>query len=150
MTFLAVSTTLYLEAGAKSLLFLVHLFPRPRDSGEEMENSDDPVAQRPTSAPPDTDSTFDSPTVELGGIETSKGKIDGRNDAQSGIGLGNIFSQEIPWSQRSRAQQWFPFRGMYHDVKRRLPYYWTDWTEAFHRRNLYRVVAATLRMYALK
>lgn len=60
------------------------------------------------------------------------------------------FIEEIPWSQRTSAHQWTPFRGMWHDYKRRAPYYWTDWTTAFERKNLYRVVASTLRMYALK
>ncbi|KAF3038273.1 hypothetical protein E8E12_001553 [Didymella heteroderae] len=36
-----------------------------------------------------------------------------------------------------------PGRGMYHDVKRRLPYYWSDITDAF----TYRVFASTVRMY---
>ncbi|RGP71900.1 hco3- transporter family [Fusarium sporotrichioides] len=36
-----------------------------------------------------------------------------------------------------------PGRGMYHDVKRRLPYYWSDITDAF----TYRVIASTIRMY---
>ncbi|OJD33490.1 hco3-transporter family protein [Diplodia corticola] len=36
-----------------------------------------------------------------------------------------------------------PGRGMYHDVKRRLPYYWSDITDAW----TYRTVASTIRMY---
>ncbi|QKD57865.2 HCO3 transporter family-domain-containing protein [Fusarium oxysporum Fo47] len=36
-----------------------------------------------------------------------------------------------------------PGRGMYHDVKRRLPYYWSDIVDAF----TYRTVASTIRMY---
>ncbi|EMD90470.1 hypothetical protein COCC4DRAFT_56841 [Bipolaris maydis ATCC 48331] len=36
-----------------------------------------------------------------------------------------------------------PGRGMYHDVKRRLPYYWSDITDAF----TYRAFASTVRMY---
>ncbi|THV87828.1 hypothetical protein D6D29_00421 [Aureobasidium pullulans] len=36
-----------------------------------------------------------------------------------------------------------PGRGMYHDVKRRLPYYWSDIRDAF----TYRAFAATVRMY---
>ncbi|KAI1870476.1 uncharacterized protein JN550_005404 [Neoarthrinium moseri] len=36
-----------------------------------------------------------------------------------------------------------PCRGMYHDVRRRLPYYWSDITDAF----TYRTVASTIRMY---
>lgn len=39
-----------------------------------------------------------------------------------------------------------PGRGMYHDVKRRFPYYWTDITDAF----TYRVFASTVRMYFVK
>ncbi|PKX92872.1 anion exchange family protein [Aspergillus novofumigatus IBT 16806] len=35
------------------------------------------------------------------------------------------------------------FRAMYHDVRQRLPYYWTDITDAW----TYRVVASTIRMY---
>ncbi|KAK8116894.1 Hco3- transporter family protein [Apiospora kogelbergensis] len=36
-----------------------------------------------------------------------------------------------------------PCRGMYHDVRRRLPYYWSDVADAF----TYRTVASTIRMY---
>ncbi|KAF2176030.1 HCO3 transporter family protein [Zopfia rhizophila CBS 207.26] len=36
-----------------------------------------------------------------------------------------------------------PGRGVYHDVKRRLPYYWSDITDAL----TYRVIASTVRMY---
>ncbi|KAF3020289.1 hypothetical protein E8E14_013347 [Neopestalotiopsis sp. 37M] len=36
-----------------------------------------------------------------------------------------------------------PCRGMYHDVRRRLPYYWSDITDAF----TYRTIASTIRMY---
>jgi hypothetical protein len=39
-----------------------------------------------------------------------------------------------------------PGRGMYHDVKRRLPYYWSDITDAF----TYRTFASTVRMYFVK
>ncbi|KAL4918530.1 HCO3 transporter family-domain-containing protein [Aspergillus aurantiobrunneus] len=35
------------------------------------------------------------------------------------------------------------FRGMINDVKRRVPYYWSDWTDAWD----YRVVPATVYMY---
>ena len=39
-----------------------------------------------------------------------------------------------------------PGRGMYHDVRRRLPYYGSDIADAF----TYRVAAATIRMYFVK
>lgn len=38
------------------------------------------------------------------------------------------------------------FRGMVNDVKRRAPYYWSDWTDAWD----YRVVPATIYMYFAK
>lgn len=38
------------------------------------------------------------------------------------------------------------FRGMINDVKRRAPFYWSDWTEAWD----YRVVPATVYMYFAK
>ncbi len=39
-----------------------------------------------------------------------------------------------------------PGLGMYHDVKRRMPYYWSDITDAF----TYRTIASTIRMYFVK
>lgn len=39
-----------------------------------------------------------------------------------------------------------PCRGMYHDVRRRLPYYLSDITDAF----TYRTIASTVRMYFVK
>jgi boron transporter len=39
-----------------------------------------------------------------------------------------------------------PGRGMYHDLRRRLPYYWSDITDAL----TYRTVASTVRMYFVK
>ena len=39
-----------------------------------------------------------------------------------------------------------PGRGMYHDIKRRLPYYWSDIRDAV----TYRTFAATVRMYFVK
>ena len=38
------------------------------------------------------------------------------------------------------------FRGMVGDVRRRLPYYWSDWADAWD----YRVVPATVYMYFAK
>lgn len=39
-----------------------------------------------------------------------------------------------------------PGRGMYHDVKRRLPHYWSDVTDALS----YRTCASILRIYFVK
>lgn len=38
------------------------------------------------------------------------------------------------------------FRGMVNDVRRRAPYYWSDWRDAWD----YRVVPATVYMYFAK
>jgi len=38
------------------------------------------------------------------------------------------------------------FMGMYNDIRRRIPYYWSDWIDAWD----YRVVPATVYMYFAK
>lgn len=50
---------------------------------------------------------------------------------------------------RQSAQEWYRthlFRGMLLDIRRRLPYYGSDWTDAWD----YRVVPATVYMYFAK
>jgi hypothetical protein len=50
---------------------------------------------------------------------------------------------------RKRTPKWWTirlFQGMTDDVKRRLPYYWSDWRDAWD----YRVVPATVYMYFAK
>lgn len=49
----------------------------------------------------------------------------------------------------SRAPRWWKirlFRGMVNDVRRRAPFYWSDWKDAWD----YRVVPATVYMYFAK
>ncbi|KAH8707614.1 HCO3 transporter family-domain-containing protein [Phaeosphaeriaceae sp. PMI808] len=61
--------------------------------------------------------------------------------------LGRIKTTESYTFQSQRGwRKWRilqPGRGMYHDVKRRLPYYWSDIRDAF----TYRAFASTVRMY---
>jgi hypothetical protein len=48
-----------------------------------------------------------------------------------------------------RSSQWWKiklFSGMINDIKRRGPYYWSDWRDAWD----YRVVPATIYMYFAK
>lgn len=109
-----------------------------------MEDPRDPQTHRPglsRPASPDSDSTFAAYVEE--GSRTKAGSKQARS-------LRVAYTEEIPWSQRTSALQWTPFRGMLHDLKRRAPFYRSDWTLAFEKRNVYRVVASTLRMYALK
>ena len=52
-------------------------------------------------------------------------------------------------STRPKKDSWWKihlFRGMIKDVRRRLPYYVSDWTDAWD----YRVVPATVYMYFAK
>ena len=52
-------------------------------------------------------------------------------------------------SSTKRKPRWWKvrlFRGMIDDVKRRLPYYWSDWRDAWD----YRVIPATVYMYFAK
>jgi boron transporter len=54
-------------------------------------------------------------------------------------------SQSLP----NRDQAWWNihiFRGMINDLRRRIPFYWSDWVDAWD----YRVVPATVYMYFAK
>lgn len=53
------------------------------------------------------------------------------------------FDNEVGW-RRYRVLR--PCRGMYYDVKRRLPYYWSDIADAF----TYRTFASTVRIFFVK
>jgi hypothetical protein len=62
--------------------------------------------------------------------------------------LSRDTSRQSTASQR-RTPKWWKirlFRGMIDDVKRRLPYYWSDWRDAWD----YRVIPATVYMYFAK
>ena len=53
------------------------------------------------------------------------------------------FDDERGWRQYRILR---PCRGMYHDIKRRLPYYKSDISDAF----TYRTFASTVRIYFVK
>jgi HCO3- transporter family. len=58
-------------------------------------------------------------------------------------------NRERSSSVTARSARWWKvrlFRGMVNDIKRRAPYYWSDWTDAWD----YRVVPATVYMYFAK
>jgi hypothetical protein len=62
--------------------------------------------------------------------------------------LSQEISRQSTASQRQKPKWWKIrlFRGMIDDVKRRLPYYWSDWRDAWD----YRVIPATVYMYFAK
>lgn len=52
-------------------------------------------------------------------------------------------------SQRNSSDAWYKvqlFRGMINDVRRRIPYYASDWSDAWD----YRIIPATVYMYFAK
>ncbi|MCJ1400973.1 hypothetical protein MMC11_004184 [Xylographa trunciseda] len=60
--------------------------------------------------------------------------------------LSREVSQVTANTSSSRQKSWWKvrlFRGMINDVKRRAPFYWSDWSDAWD----YRVVPATVYMY---
>lgn len=64
-------------------------------------------------------------------------------------GLTYTASGGTAGSRPPRAPKWWKirlFRGMINDVRRRAPYYWSDWVDAWD----YRVVPATVYMYFAK
>ena len=66
-----------------------------------------------------------------------------RYQSSTGSGIGNAGEKE------GGEEKWYKihlFRGMIQDIKRRAPFYWSDWTDAWD----YRVVPATVYMYFAK
>ncbi|KIW59009.1 hypothetical protein PV05_03493 [Exophiala xenobiotica] len=60
--------------------------------------------------------------------------------------LSEHVTRQTTRSSHRRTPKWYKirwFRGMINDVKRRAPYYWSDWRDAWD----YRVVPATVYMY---
>lgn len=54
---------------------------------------------------------------------------------------------EVPWSRRSWAYELRPFRGMCSDVRRRLPYYISDWTHAVQPDNILTAATSVVRIF---
>jgi hypothetical protein len=62
---------------------------------------------------------------------------------------GESVLHRTPSARSQRRARWWKvrlFRGMVADVRRRLPFYWSDWADAWD----YRVVPATVYMYFAK
>ncbi|GAA6047562.1 hypothetical protein JCM3770_005809 [Rhodotorula araucariae] len=82
-------------------------------------------------------------------VATADGPRGRRRTAYTHVETRSFSPDRHPWPERSFAYQFLPFRGMYNDVRKRLPFYISDWTDGFRPRNLERVVGATVRMYFL-
>lgn len=98
------------------------------------------------------------PLARTGGVLTDENDV--TNGTLSTVESGNSKSN-INDSKGSEGQHEYTFdgtkgwrrfrilrpgRGIFHDVRRRLPYYWSDITDAF----TYRIAASTIRMYFVK
>jgi len=72
------------------------------------------------------------------------------NDSEERLSRSNSHaSHALTTSSKRRQKKWWKirlFRGMVNDVRRRAPYYWSDWRDAWD----YRVVPATVYMYFAK
>lgn len=68
-------------------------------------------------------------------------------DDRSGTSAYPNFTGDLPWSQRSWLYELKPFRGMYYDFRRRLPFLASDWTTAFQPKNWWTVAQYIPRMY---
>lgn len=68
-------------------------------------------------------------------------ELDGHDALQAANTNASTRSRHVPKWYKVRL-----FRGMVDDVKRRAPFYWSDWTDAWD----YRVVPATIYMYFAK
>jgi len=85
--------------------------------------------------------------------ENSTGSIRRRRDAEKPVDSSSsssevfqddyTFENQLGWRSYRILR---PGRGMYHDIKRRLPYYRSDITDAF----TYRTINSTVRMYFVK
>ena len=53
----------------------------------------------------------------------------------------------VPWEARSAWYELRPFRGMWADVRRRLPYYASDWTDALRGSSLPIVMASVVQIF---
>lgn len=56
-------------------------------------------------------------------------------------------STDVPWEERSAWYELRPFRGMYADVRRRLPFYLSDWFDALKPSNVPIVVASVVHIF---
>ena len=54
---------------------------------------------------------------------------------------------DVPWNQRSWQYELRPFRGMWSDVRRRIPFYKSDWLDACRRANWLTVSTSVVRIF---
>ena len=93
------------------------------------------------------EATVPFPLVDISASVTSSLIMDSSSRPASELSGGGIPGEQQ--RQRQRQQRWWRielFRGMVNDIRRRAPYYWGDWKDAWD----YRVVPATVYIYFAK
>jgi hypothetical protein len=85
-----------------------------------------------------------------GNIASSKGNRHSWISSRNPMGMRRRRrTEQAGLVAEDKSSQWWKiklFRGMINDIKRRAPYYWSDWRDAWD----YRVVPATIYMYFAK
>ncbi|GAA5836117.1 hypothetical protein JCM11251_007374 [Rhodosporidiobolus azoricus] len=112
---------------------------------------DDPAnAFAPPPASIDDDETTLPAAVSSSSRTDKRTHTPGESTAPHPAVMRRTFSPDRrPWPERSTGYQFLPFRGMWTDLRKRAPFYVSDWTEGLRPKNLERVVGATIKMYFL-
>ncbi len=79
----------------------------------------------------------------------SFGSSRSRPDPEEVQHLSSHISRQTTRTSHRRTPKWYKirwFKGITDDIKRRAPYYWSDWKDAWN----YRVIPATVYMYFAK
>lgn len=90
-----------------------------------------------------------SPRHSASSVNARNAARDGSQQQQEQLQQEQLRRASLSASTQSSPSKWWRirfFRGMMNDVKRRAPYYWSDWTDAWD----YRIVPATVYMYFAK
>ncbi|WFD30183.1 hypothetical protein MSPP1_001200 [Malassezia sp. CBS 17886] len=88
-----------------------------------------------------------SPERSDSGSGGEDGKRENGIDPQAAPGGGTQWNGDTPWPQRSLWHTVQPFRGMWADVRRRAPFFVSDWTDALTPRNFPTAALSVLRMF---
>ena len=108
-------------------------------------------SQPPTSSHPSQKKSWSQSLPSIRSARSNRPTESGRQQRQQS--QRNMSRQQSHSSGGSHAtasaERWWKvhlFQGMVKDIRRRAPYYWSDWTDAWD----YRVVPATVYMYFAK
>ncbi|WFC97689.1 hypothetical protein MYAM1_000408 [Malassezia yamatoensis] len=70
-----------------------------------------------------------------------------REDAEKDLALSTDERGNLPWEARSIWYEFRPFRGMIADVRRRLPYYKSDWLDGLRASNIPTISVSVIQIF---